>query len=341
MGRKVTFLVSLLSFTLGLLSLAHAQVIELKFSNYFPVTAAQSKICEDFIKAIEEKSKGKVKFSYFGAGTLLTATKMVDGVIEGISDIGLSHIAYTPGRFPVTDVLNLPLGFPNALVGTRVANDFYRKYKPREWERLHVLALHTCGPKFIFSRKKPVLRLEDFKGLSLRGYGYEAELISALGATPRAIPMPETYDALLKGVVDGATMPLEALKFWRLAEVIKYVTECPEVGKVETFYLIMNAKTWEGLPLEIKKIFEETPFEESLAKMWHEIDSIGKNYGVEKGVSFYNVPKDEVTRWVRAGDTVVEKYVRTMVSSGYQEKDVREWIKFVKERIDYWSKRLR
>ncbi|MCX7857758.1 MAG: hypothetical protein N2513_07245 [Deltaproteobacteria bacterium] len=173
--------------------------------------------------------------------------------------------------------------------------------------------------------------------MSLTGYGYEADLISALGGTPRAIPMPETYDALLKGVVDGATMPLEALKFWRLADVIMYVTECYEVGKVETFFLIMNVKTWEKLPSEIRRIFEEIPFEENLAKMWQEIDTIQKNYGLEKGVSFYTIPKDEVPRWAKAGDAVVEKYIRSMVSSGYQEKDVMEWIQFIKG--DYWSKR--
>ncbi|MCX7857757.1 MAG: hypothetical protein N2513_07240 [Deltaproteobacteria bacterium] len=86
MRKEIVLCTSFLKFTLGLFHfyLSYAQVIELKFSNYFPVTAAQSKICEEFIKTVEEKSKGKVKFSYFGAGTLLTATKMVDGVIEGI-----------------------------------------------------------------------------------------------------------------------------------------------------------------------------------------------------------------------------------------------------------------
>lgn len=316
-----------------------AGTVEIKVSNYFPITAAQSKICEEFIKSIEEQAKGKVKFSYFGGGSLLTATRMVDGVLQGISDIGLSNLAYTPGRFPVSDVLNLPLGFPNAWVATRVANDFYRKYRPKEWDNLHILTLHTCGPKFILTRKKPILKLEDFKGVTLRGYGYEADLISALGGTPRAVPMPETYDALMKGVVDGATMPLESLKQWRLAEVIKHVTECWEIGKVETFYLIMNKASFDKLPPDVKKLFNEYPFEERFAEMWLKVDEEGKRYGTEKGVKFYSVPKDELPRWQAAAGQVNEKFVKSMTSAGYNEREVREWIRFIKERIDFWKKR--
>ena len=89
---------------------------ELKFCNYFPIPAAQSKIGEAFIKDLEAQSKGQLKITYFPAGTLLTAPKMYDGVVEGIADIGLSNIGYTFGRFRMTEVLDLPLGFPNAWV---------------------------------------------------------------------------------------------------------------------------------------------------------------------------------------------------------------------------------
>jgi len=323
-------------------SSVQAKTLELKFSNYFPAPAAQSKICEEFIRDIEKESAGRIKFRYFPSGTLLTATRMFDGVVEGISDIGLSNIAYTPGRFPVTDILNLPLGFPNAWVANHVVNDFFRRYKPREWEKVHVICLHACGPKFILTKNKPILKLEDFKGLQLRGYGYEADLISALGGIPRSIAMPEIYDAILKGVVEGATLPVEVLKNWRLADVIKYVTECWQIGKVETFYLVMNKDSWNDLPVQLRKVFEEYPFEEKFAQMWYGNDVRGKKYGIEKkGVRFLSLTEDEVPRWQKRANRVVERYVKKMVEKGYSETEVREWLEFIKDRIDYWSRQQR
>ncbi len=105
--------------------------IEMKFCNYFPAPSRQSKICEEFIKDLEARSEGQVKIRFFPAGTLLTAPKMYDGVVEGIADIGFSNIGYTFGRFRMTEALDLPLGFPNAWVANHVANDFLRGFKPK------------------------------------------------------------------------------------------------------------------------------------------------------------------------------------------------------------------
>lgn len=84
--------------------------VELKWTNYFPVPARQSKICEEFIKDLEARSGGQLKIRYFPAGTLLTPAKIYDGVVEGIADIGFSNIGYTFGRFRMTEALDLPLG---------------------------------------------------------------------------------------------------------------------------------------------------------------------------------------------------------------------------------------
>jgi TRAP-type C4-dicarboxylate transport system substrate-binding protein len=318
-----------------------APAIELKWANYFPVVAMQSKICEEFIKDLEAKTGGKVKFSFFTAGTLLTAPKMYDGVVQGIADIGFSNIGYTVGRFKITEVLDLPLGFPNAWVSNHVVNDFFRKFKPKDWDNVHVLALHASPINVMMTATKPVRKLEDLKGLNIRGLGYIADVVSALGATPRAIPTPEVYDAILKKVVDGVYIPMETFRAFRYAEVIKYTTECWPIGQHYTFYLIMNKDTWNKLPDDVKKVFNEYPFEDKLAQTWNEIDIDGKKLGMGKGIQFIQLSPDEAKRWTKAADAVVEKYVKSMVSAGYNEKDVRGWISFVKERIDYWTKKQR
>ncbi|MCS7280371.1 MAG: TRAP transporter substrate-binding protein [Desulfobacterota bacterium] len=318
-----------------------APAIELKWANYFPVVARQSKICEEFIKDIEARTGGKVKFSYFPAGTLLSPAKMYDGVVQGIADIGFSHIAYTPGRFKVTEVLDMPLGFPNAWVSNHVVNDFFKRFRPKEWDDVHVLTLHSSPINVMMVATKPVYKLEDLKGLNIRAMGYIADVVSALGATPRGVAAPETYDAILKRVVDGVYIPMETFRAFRFAEVIKYTTECWGIGQQYNFYIVMNKDTWRKLPDDVKKVFNEYPFQEKLATMWNEIDIDGKQLGMEKGIQFITLSPEEEKRWIKAAETVIDKYIKSMVAAGYSERDVRGWISFVKERIDYWLKKQR
>jgi len=321
------------------LYMARSSAITLRFANYFPATSAQSQLCEKFIRDLEKATAGKVKFSYHPGGTLLTAKQMYEGVLRGIADIGLSNIGYTYGRFKVTEVLNLPLGFPNAWVSNHVVNDFYRKYKPEEWDDVVVLSLHTCPVYTILSKNKKVERMEDLKGMTLRAIGEGAYVIQALGGTPRSIPMSEAYDGLTKGVIDGLYTPMETLKTWRFAEIVKYVTECWPIGQVNIFYLIMNKRAWEKLPQDVKNVFMEYDFEEGFAAMWNNIDIEGVKYGKEMGVKFINLSEEEAKRWQEGVGGVISSYIENMKKNGFSEEQIQEWIKFAKERIDYWLKK--
>jgi TRAP-type C4-dicarboxylate transport system substrate-binding protein len=313
--------------------------IELKFCNYFPVPARQSKICEDFIKDLETRSGGQLKIRFFPAGTLLTAPKIYDGVVEGIADIGFSNISYTFGRFRMTEALDLPLGFPNAWVANHVANDFFREFKPKEWDKIHMLSMHTSPVNVVLTATKPVNKIEDLKGMTVRGQGFIAEVVSALGATPRAIPMPEAYEAMQKRVIEGLMIPMETLRAFRLAEVSKYATECWPIGQVYTFYLIMNKDSWNKLPPNIQKIINEYPFEEKLATVWNEIDIDGKSLGMTTGLKFIELPREEIAKWKKSVEPVLDKYIKSMVAAGYKEKETRELINYARMRIEYWTKK--
>jgi TRAP-type mannitol/chloroaromatic compound transport system substrate-binding protein len=101
----------------------------------------------------------------------------------------------------------------------------------------------------------------------------------------------------------------------------------------------MNKNTWNKLPADVQKVFNEYPFEEKLATMWNQIDIEGKKFGMEKGVKFIQLSPEESKKWIKAAAPVIEKYVKTMVSAGHGEKEVRGWISYLKERRDYWTKK--
>jgi len=317
-----------------------ADVIKLKFANYFPPPAPHSKICQDFIAELEKRTNGRVKVQYFAGGSLLKATSMYEGVVTGISDIGLAHVEYTPGRFPVTEVCDLPLGYPSGWVANEVVNDFYENFKPKEWDNVHILWMHASNPNVVIS-KKPVYNLDDMKGLTLRAPGRVGDTIKALGATPAPTPIMEVYDGIAKGVLDGVNTPYETLRTFRFAEVAKYVTTSWQVGNLYTFYVAMNKNSYKKLAPDIKAIFDKLcgEYKERMALMWNSIDFAGKNFAADKGVEFIDLSPAEAEKWKQATAPVIEDYVKKMVSSGYSEAEVRGWLKFLDERIDYWTKK--
>jgi TRAP-type transport system periplasmic protein len=317
---------------------AGAQVIELKFANYFPAPARHSQICEEFLKDLEERTGGKVKGRFFTGGSLLKAPAMFSGVVSGIADIGYSHVEYTPGRMPVTEAVGLPLGYPNGWVSNQVAQDFYHKFKPAEWKDVEVLWMHTSTPNVMMT-KKPVRVLEDLKGMTLRAPGTVGDTVKALGATPAPTPVVEVYDAISKGVIDGVNISLETLKTFRFAEVAKYVTMSWHVGNLYPFYVIMNKNTYNKLTPEVKVIFDRLvgEYKERSSLMWNLIDDEGVEFAIEQGVEFIELTPEQAARWKEATKPVIEDYVKKMVGSGFAESEVRGWIKYLEERIDYWT----
>jgi len=317
---------------------ADAQVIELKFANYFPPPARHSKICEEFLKDLEERTGGRVKGRFFAGGSLLKAPAMFTGVVNGIADIGYSHVEYTPGRMPATEAVGLPLGYPNGWVSNQVAQDFFYKFKPAEWKDVEVLWLHTSTPNVMMTTR-PVRVLEDLRGMTLRAPGTVGDTVRALGATPAPTPVVEVYDAISKGVIDGINISLETLRTFRFAEVAKYVTMSWHVGNLYPFYVIMNKGTYGKLTPELKQIFDKLvgEYKERSALTWNLIDEEGVEFAIQQGVEFIELSPEEVLRWKNATKPVIENYVNKMVGAGFAESEVRGWIKYLEERIDYWT----
>lgn len=320
---------------------AHAQAIRLKVSTYFPAPASQSTLLEEFCRELERRTGGRVKVDFYVGGSLVSPVATFDGIVSGITDIGYSHIYYTPGRMPVTEAVGLPLGYPSAWVSSQVMNDFYEQFKPKEFERVRILWMNTSPPSAIATSKKPVRKLEDLKGLTIRAPGLAGQVIRALGGTPAPTPMPEVYDAIAKGVIDGEASNFETLRTFRFAEVVKYSTSVWQITNPFPFYLAMNKDSYGRLPADVKVIFDNLvgEYKEQYILMWNAVDFAGREYGVEKGVEFIELPRDEVARWKTAVEPVMDNYIKTMVGRGHTEAEVRGWIKFLRDRIDHWTKK--
>jgi TRAP-type C4-dicarboxylate transport system substrate-binding protein len=338
----LTVLVSLFILFPNLDSPAQAEkAIRLKVAMYFPPPTFQSKVLEEFCRELEKRTNGGVKVDYYTGGSLLKAPAMFEGVVNGIADIGYSHVYYTAGRMPVTEAAGLPIGYPSAWVASQVLNDFYQEFKPKEFDKVKVLWMNTSPNSAIATAKKPIRKLEDLKGLTIRAPGQAGEVIKALGGTPAPTPMMETYDALAKGVIDGEASNFETLLAFKFAEVVKYSTSVWQINNPFPFYLVMNKNSYKKLPPDIKSVFDTLvgEYKERYIMTWNAIDFIGKGFGLKKGVEFIELPPGELPRWQAAVQPVFDDYVKRMVKKGFSESEVRGWIAYLKERSDYWTKK--
>jgi TRAP-type C4-dicarboxylate transport system substrate-binding protein len=315
---------------------AYCAEVNLKMANYFPPPAMQTKLLGEFGKELEARTGGRVKVQYFPGGSLLKAPATIKGIGSGIADIGLAHIEYTRGRFPVMEACEMPLGYSSGWVANQLMNDFYNKFKPKEFDDYKVLWFHANAPSMLIS-KKPVRKLEDMKGLNIRAPGRFGDVITALGGTPAPTHIMETYAAISKGVIDGVFTPYETLRTFKFAEVAKYVTNTSFFGPSYPFYVAMNKKSYANLPPDIKEIFDTLTgeYKERYALMWNGIEFPGKAFGKDKGVEYIELSAQEAARWEQAVQPVIDNYIKDMVSKGYKESEVKGWFKYIKERTAY------
>ncbi len=304
-----------------------AKPIELSYSSFFPATYGLGQAATAWAKEVEKRSNGRVKITIHHSGTLTDANNCYEGVVNGISDIGQSVLSYTRGRFPLMEVLDLP-GYPlSAMVTTKVSDEFYKKFKPKELADTHILYLHAHLPGTITTVKKPVRTLEDMKGLKIRSTGLATKIVEALGATPVAMPKGDQYDAMSKGVVDGTVSTPNELLGWKVAEVAKYSTLLLDVGYVSAMFITMNNEKWKSLPPDIQKVLTDVSNEwvDYTGKEWNRIEVEGYQHGKKVGHTFIYLTPQEQARWRNAVKPLQDGYIKAMEVKGLPGKEAAEY----------------
>jgi TRAP-type C4-dicarboxylate transport system substrate-binding protein len=303
-----------------------ADVIRLKYANFSPPTHGLSVLSDQWCKELEKRTNGRVKVAYFPAGTLVSANQTYDGVVKGIVDIGFSIMSYTPGRMPLSEVIVLPLGYKTGAQATRMANAFYNKFKPKEYDDVKLYYLHAHGPGF-FHTKTPVNKIEDLKGLRIKSDANTSKVVAAAGGTPTTMPMLETYDALKRGLADGVLLPIETLKGWKFGEVCKftYVNHGNAYGN--GFFIAMNKERWNSMPKDIQQIIDKLNEEwfEKQAKVWNDMDEEGLEFAKSTGQKIvYASPEEEAAMRTRM-TPLFDAYVKSMKEKGLPGDEVLKW----------------
>lgn len=300
---------------------AYAGKIKLSYANFMPKSMPFVQM-ERWKKEVEGRTGGKVVINTYPGGTLLGGKDMVDGVIQGQADIGMTTMAYQPGRFMLMNAISLPLGIPNGRVGSLVLWDFFNKYKPKSFAKLKVLTVYAPSPSDVMSQV-PIRKLEDFKGVEMRASGMAAKALGAWGATPVGMPMPAFPEALQKGVVKGMFSGLDLMQDFNFAEMLPYVTLVKEISW--PFAVFMNLDTWNTLPKDVQKVMDDLSREHAeWTGRYHDGRVKGAAEWAKKtyNVKVFELSKKEKARWAKVLDPLTEDWIRDSEAKGLPAKAI-------------------
>jgi len=328
---RLIFRVATLALFLGLSApVMAAGPVKLSYSNFFPPTHIQSVLAEEWCREVEARTGGQVVIDYYPAGTLTKPKDCYDGVVQRISDIGLSALGYTKGRFPVLSGVDLPMGYTSGVQATKLANAVYAQFKPKEFDDVHVLYFHAHGPGKLHTAGKPVQTMNDLKGMKIRATGNSAAVISALGGNPVAMSMPDSYQSIQKGVVNGGIYPVETNKGWKMGEVVDYLTDTTAVAYTTTFFVVINKNVWASLSPEAQQAITEVSQEwmPRHGQAWDDSDAEGLEFFLaQQGNAVVTLEAAEAERWTKAMEPLFGEYEAECAKAGTDGKAVLEFMR--------------
>lgn len=234
-----------------------SDTVTLRFAHFWPATSAtHTDIFEPWARKVEEESKGKIKVEIFPSATLAKADAAYDAAAKGTVDIGVQLQGYNNGRFPLTQVAELP-GLSNSAtqMNCMLQTLYDDNVISQEYEDSHVLFMMGTGPGGLHTVDKPIAKPDDLKGLRFRRPSAIAgDIIEAAGGTPVGLPATDIYTSLQRGVLDGISLPWDATGSFKLIELTKAHTNIPFYSSA--IVVTMNKDKYSSLPDDLKAVID-------------------------------------------------------------------------------------
>ncbi|ASM71129.1 MULTISPECIES: TRAP transporter substrate-binding protein [Roseobacteraceae] len=340
--NKRTLIIGAAAAVAMLPGLAFAQEVTLRLHQFLPpVATVPAKILKPWGEEVTAASDGRIVIQHFDAMALGgRPPELLDQARDGVVDLAMTVVGYTPGRYPRTEVFELPFMMKDPIGTSRafwemVESDFQQS----EYQDVKVLGAWVHGPGVIHT-KDPMTKLEDMQGKTLRGPTRVInEMLSELGATPVGMPLPAIPEALSKGVVNGTVIPWEVTPSIRLTELVSNHAEFSgdEALYTATIVLVMNQAKYDALPDDLKAILDEksgAALSTFAAEVMFEYDKPGRDIAVEAGNTITLLDEAEVARWKDAAQPVINRWVAEMDGKGI---DGQALIDQAKGLIDQYS----
>jgi len=321
---------------LGIAGAAQAQQkIEMKLAYFVVDPHAMSQWLIRWADQLEKGSGGRISVKRFPAAQMGPTPQHYDFARTGQADAVWFLHGGTPGRFPLTEIVNLPFMVGSAEIGTKVLNDaeLRAKYLDAEHKGVKLLMLFTHQPGGPHTTKKAIRTFDDFKGLRLRFASPTVrELVAALGATPVGVPPTEIAEQLQKGTIDGTFIDYGGAGIaFKLGGTVKYSTEL--YAYVTSFGLAMNEEFWGKLPADLQKLVIDTTTgkEAEVGRAWDGLDVPGKKALMDAGGEAIRFSAADTAKVRAVGAEVTEKTIQGYEAKGLPARAVHNMMRSLSE----------
>lgn len=305
------------------------QSVTLKFHTFM---SPQSNVWLNMHKAwmdkVEKDSGGRIKFEGYPAMQLGgSPVQLFDQAKDGVMDIVWTLPGNTPGRFPRSEVFELPFMMNNAEATSRAFWEYIQTQAPDEYRDVHPLALHVHGPGMFHMRSKLIRTADDLRGSKVRGPTRQiTKMLGYLGAAPVGMPLPQIPDSLSKGVIEGAVIPWEVVPSVKVHELAKFHSQFDPAGGAlytTTFVMAMNKAKYASLPPDLKAIIDRHSGLQTsgwLGKVQQAGDGPGREAAAKLGNTIHTIPASEAQEFRRKARLVEVEWVQDMDKRGFNGK---------------------
>lgn len=298
---------------------ASEKPLELRFAHWMPPGSEYVNwFIKPFIDEVNRRGKGKIHITEYGGCALGKPLDHLDMVEKGIADFAYITVSWYPGRFPLTEVLGLPVSYPNNKVAFEISTAVYDRILKKEFGTVHAFAAGQTPEQYI-NLTRPIKSLEDFKGLKIRDPGgIQTRAVKALGAVPVMMPVPDVYLSMNRGVIEGAVMTPLMTHMYKFYEVTKFTLKFPMGCALSS--VIMNKDVWNKLPGDLKAIVEAAGRKSEMYKMTFQDYFIERDMGEMAAAGpVYTLPPKEAERWYARLQPMVKKWASELEAKGYRQ----------------------
>ena len=308
---------------------ADSKPITLRFHTELPARSfAAMSTLNPLAEKINQQTNGRVNIKIYYGATLCSPLDAYDAAVKGLVDISWGSHAMTPGRFPLTEIFQLPGIGQNDADAQFIMYDLWKKFPEFEAEHKGVKLLWLLGlPQYpIVSSTTPVRRLEDLKGMRIRVSGEMAETFKIWGAAPLVTPITELYMSLQRKVLEAGQIPLVLIDAFKMAEVTNTLSLCPTPGGV--IFIVMNQNKWDALPANLQQTMLDVTHDHFMisntkvaTRYSHQVI---ERYGKLPGHEVIFLSKSERQRWRKAAEPLFDRWVSKVESKGLPGRPIMD-----------------
>jgi TRAP-type C4-dicarboxylate transport system substrate-binding protein len=309
---------------------ANAQnVTTLRFQTFVPaISNVYSNVLVPWMQNVEKESNGRLKFESFASMQMGGApAQLFDQARDGVVDLVWSLAGYTPGRFPRSEAFELPFFTYDGEGSSKAAWEYMATFAADEFKDVKLLTCHTHGLNILHMKSKLITKASDLRGMKVRGPSRKAtQFLSAVGAVPVGMPLPQIPDALSKGVIDGAIIPWDTAPAAKLDELTQFHSEFPkgQPGFSNSIqYLVMNKAKFDGLAPDLKQIIERNAGLEAsgmFGRLISEKDPVVRKAVIDRGNTVHVMGRVETEEFIKITAPISDEWVADMDKRGFDGK---------------------